>query len=100
MIGNYEKLGRKADLRAVGVEEAKGMFGGLFKDATFEGVKDVLVNRTSGWANAGDALVNVTRRCVELGVRYVVGDVETLVFEGEKCTGVKTVSLFLLGWRY
>ena len=89
VIGNYERLGRKADLRAVGVEEAKKLYGGLFEDADYEGVKEVLVNRTSGWAAAGDCLGKVTRECLRLGVRYVVGEVETLVFEGGECVGVR-----------
>ena len=90
VIGNYERLGRKADLRAVGVEEARGLYGGLFEDADYEGVKEVLVNRTSGWAAAGDCLGAVTRECLRLGVRYVVGEVETLDFEGGECVGVRT----------
>ncbi|KAF1950382.1 sarcosine oxidase-like protein [Byssothecium circinans] len=91
VLENYRALGRKADLRAVGVEEARKLYGGLFEDADYRGVKDVLVNRTSGWANAGDALVAVTRKCVELGVRYVVADIESLQFDKSgACTGVKT----------
>ena len=89
VIENYGKLGRKADLRAVGVQEARGLYGGLFEDADYEGVKEVLVNRTSGWAEAGDCLGAVTRECLRLGVRYVVGEVETLELEGGKCVGVR-----------
>lgn len=102
VVDNYGKLGfgkgdkgKKGEeaLRKVGIEEAKKMFGGLFEDADYEGAQDVLVNSTSGWANAGDALIAVTKRCIELGVKYVVGDVETLVFEGGRdgvCSGVRT----------
>ena len=89
VIANYETLKRKADLRAVGVEEARGLYGGLFEDADYGGVKEVLVNRTSGWAAAGDCLGAVTRECLRLGVRYVVGEVETLVFERGDCVGVR-----------
>jgi glycine/D-amino acid oxidase-like deaminating enzyme len=53
VVDNYKKLGRKADLRAVPVEEARKMFGGLFEDADYGEVKAVLVNKTSGWASAG-----------------------------------------------
>lgn len=91
VIDNYRKLGRKAELSAIPVEEARKLYGGLFQDADYSGVKDVLVNRSSGWANAGDALIAVTRKCLELGVKYVVGDIETLTFDGTgACTGVKT----------
>lgn len=91
VIDNYKKLGRKAELSAVPVDEARKMFSGLFDDADYSGVKEVLVNKTSGWANAGDALRAVTKRSIELGVKYVTADVATLKFEPSgRCTGVKT----------
>lgn len=93
VIDNYKKLGRKADLFAVPVEEARKMYGGLFDEADYTGVKEVLINKTSGWAAAGDCLVAVTRKTLELGVNYVVADIATLEFDGRDCcTGVKTVS--------
>lgn len=92
VIDNYKKLGRKADLRAIPVSEARKLYGGLFEDADYTGVKDVLVNKTSGWANAGDALRAVTNKAIELGVKYVVAETESLQFDQSgKCTGIKTV---------
>ncbi|KAF2010686.1 FAD dependent oxidoreductase [Aaosphaeria arxii CBS 175.79] len=92
VVDNYKKLGRKAELSAVPVSEARKLYGGLFEDADYTGgVQDVLVNKTSGWANAGDALRAVTKRSIELGVKYVVADIDSLQFEeGGRCTGVKT----------
>ena len=91
VVENYKKLGRKAELEAMSVEEARKLYGGLFEDADYDGVKDVLVNRTSGWANAGDALRAVTKKCIELGVKYVVAETESLTFDRSgRCTGVKT----------
>lgn len=90
VIDNYKKLGRKADLQAVPVAEARKLYGGLFEDADYKDVKEVLINKTSGWANAGEALIAVTRKCIELGVNYVVGETETLKFSGGRCTGIKT----------
>ena len=91
VVANYRKLGRKADLAAVNVEEAKKLYGGLFEDADYRGAKEVLVNKTSGWAAAGDCLRAVTRRCLELGVKYHVGEVESLVLDASgACTGVRT----------
>ena len=92
VIGNYAKLGRKADLKAVPVAEAKKMFGGVFEEADYSGVKEVLLNRTSGWAAAGDCLQAVTREAMRLGVKYVTADVANLEFDGSgRCRGVKTV---------
>lgn len=102
VLDNYRKLGRRADLKAVSIAEAKSLFGGLFDEADYEGVKEVLLNKTSGWAAAGDCLRAVTKRAIELGVKYVVSEVSTLQFsssaggeggggEGRKgkCIGVK-----------
>ena len=93
VIDNYKKLGRKADITAVPVEEARKMYGGLFDDADYTGVKEVLVNKTSGWAAAGDCLRAVTRQAIELGVKYVTAEIETLQFDDRgHCCGVKVTA--------
>jgi glycine/D-amino acid oxidase-like deaminating enzyme len=92
VIDNYKKLGRSADLQAVPVEEARKLYGGLFEDADYSGVKEVLVNKTSGWVAAGDVLRAATRECIKLGVKYIPADVASLQFDDEgHCSGVKTV---------
>ncbi|KIW29988.1 uncharacterized protein PV07_05770 [Cladophialophora immunda] len=91
VIDNYKKLGRTADLRAVTVDEARKLYGGLFEDADYDGVQEVLVNKTSGWAAAGDALRAVTRKAIELGVKYVTAEVATLQLDPRgRCYGIKT----------
>lgn len=91
VINNYKKLGRKAEISAVSVEEARKLYDGLFADADYTDVKEVLINKTSGWAAAGDSLRAITRKALELGVKYVVADVATLQFDGKgTCRGVKT----------
>lgn len=91
VIKNYKKLGRKADLQAVSIEEAKKMFGGLFEDANYDGVKEILVNKTSGWVQAGDALRAVTKWSIEKGVKYVTAKIENLSFDNRgHCIGVET----------
>lgn len=91
VIDNYKKLGRKADLAAVPIDEARKLYGGLFEDADYKGVKEVLVNKTSGWAAAGDCLVAITREAIRLGVKYEVAEVANLEFDGnDRCQGVKT----------
>ncbi|KAK5058591.1 hypothetical protein LTR84_010854 [Exophiala bonariae] len=93
VIDNYKKLGRKAELAAVPFEEARKLYGGVFDKAQYDGVKDVLVNKTSGWAAAGDALRAVTKKSIELGVKYVTSEVSTLQFDSQNnCTGVRLVS--------
>lgn len=73
------------------VEEAKKLYGGLFADADYEGVTEVLVNKTSGFAYAGDSLRAITKESIRLGVEYVVGEVATATFSPSgACTGVTT----------
>ncbi|KGQ03341.1 L-pipecolate oxidase [Beauveria bassiana D1-5] len=93
VIRNYQTLGRKADLSRVSVGEARKMHGGVFQNADYSGVKNVLVNKTSGWVAAGDCLRSVTRAAIALGVEYVVAEVATLTLgqDGE-CTGAITKS--------
>ncbi|KAI1460191.1 FAD dependent oxidoreductase [Annulohypoxylon moriforme] len=84
VIENYRRLGRDTSgLAEVPVEKAKAEYGGLFGEADYEGVQKVLVNRTSGWADAKGALQRVTERAVELGVKFVTGEIRELVFDGE-----------------
>lgn len=91
VVNNYKRLGRKADLAAVPVEEARKLYGGLFEDADYTDVKEVLVNKTSGWAAAGDALRAVTRKVLDLGVKYHVAEVASLQLDRTgHCSGIRT----------
>ena len=93
VLENYRKLGRRAEMAALSVEEARKLYGGLFDEANYDGCTEVLINKTSGWAAAGDCLRAVTRRAIELGVKYVTADVATLTFgKAGACTGIKTVT--------
>ena len=62
----------------------------MFADADYEGVTEVLINKTSGWGAAGDCLRVVTKKCLELGVKYIVSEVETLAIQNGKCIGVNS----------
>lgn len=91
VVDNFKKLGRKADLSAVPIDEARKLYGGIFNDADYDDVKEVLVNKTSGWAAAGDCLRAVTREAIRLGVKYVTADVASLKFDSSnRCTGTIT----------
>jgi glycine/D-amino acid oxidase-like deaminating enzyme len=90
VIANYAKLGRKADLKAVPIEEAKKLYGGLFEDAEYDDVREVLVNKTSGWAAAGDCLRAVTKEVLRLGVKYVVAEVENVRVRDGKLESIVT----------
>jgi glycine/D-amino acid oxidase-like deaminating enzyme len=91
VIDNYKQLGRKTELKAVSIDEARKLYGGLFEDADYTGAKEVLINPTGGWAAAGDSLRAVTRRILDLGVKYEVAEVATLRLDKNgRCSGVET----------
>lgn len=91
VIDNYLKLGREADLYSLPVNEARKLHGGIFDEADYTDVKKVLINNTSGWADAKDALKKVIETSVEKGVKYVVAEVDSLrVDEYGLCRGVNT----------
>ncbi len=91
VIDNYKRLGRKVDLKAVSIEEARKLYGGLFDSADYTGVKEVLINPTGGWGAAGDSLRAITRKALELGVKYEVAEVGTLLLnKSGHCSGIRT----------
>lgn len=93
VMANYRALGRTADISAVPVAAARKLYGGLFDSADYAGATEVLVNRASGWAAAGDCLRAVTRRALELGVRYVTAEVTVLELDAAgRCLGVRTAA--------
>ncbi|CRK14736.1 hypothetical protein BN1723_010453 [Verticillium longisporum] len=93
VIDHHRRLGRKDDIIALPVAEARKLYNGIFEDANYDGVTEVLVNRASGWAAAGDCLRAVTRKAIELGVRYVAAETVALQLSPDGvCTGIVTAS--------
>ena len=93
VLDSYKKLGRSDDVSIVPVSTARKMYGGLFEDADYTDVKEVLVNKNSGWGAAGDCLRAVTRRCLDLGVKYVTAEITALQLNARgRCRGVKTAA--------
>ena len=93
VINHHHRLGRKDDIIALPVSEARKLYNGLFDDADYDGAKEVLVNRASGWAAAGDSLLAITRKALGLGVNYLTAEVVSLKFDRRGCcTGVETTA--------
>lgn len=93
VLDNFDKLGAKAELYSLGVDEARMEYGGLFDGADYTGIKEVLINKSSGWAAAKDALQKVLQTTIELGVKYIEAQVQSLEFDADGgCIGVKTSS--------
>ncbi|KAJ0307470.1 uncharacterized protein N0V96_003298 [Colletotrichum fioriniae] len=91
MQENYKKLGVDSGLFSFSVDEAKKQYGGIFKDADFTNVKEVFVNKNSGWGEAKEALQRTIEEAVKLGVKYIEAEVEKIEFDQDgAATGVKT----------
>ncbi|CAJ2504204.1 Uu.00g115980.m01.CDS01 [Anthostomella pinea] len=93
VIDNFKQLGRTAEVYSLPVAEARKLYGGLFDEADYTGVKHVLINKTSGWADAKSALQAVIEEAVRLGVKYVTAEADKLEFDeegGGACTGIRT----------
>jgi glycine/D-amino acid oxidase-like deaminating enzyme len=92
VLKNFDQLGVNVDIKGYSVEDARGLYDGLFEDADYTGVKQVLVNRNSGWAEAKEALQSTIATAVGLGVKYVTSEVTAVDLEGKHCCGVKISS--------
>ncbi|KAI1333261.1 FAD dependent oxidoreductase [Xylariaceae sp. FL0255] len=91
VIKNYKRLGRQIDIKAASIDEARKLYGGLFEDADYDGVTEVLINPTGGWVAAGDCLRAVTRKAIDMGVKYEVAEVTGLKLDKTgRCSGIQT----------
>ncbi|KAI1432493.1 sarcosine oxidase [Xylaria sp. CBS 124048] len=91
VIDNFKALGRDAKVYASPVQEARKLYGGIFDDADYTGIDKVLINETSGWAAAKDALQAGIKRAIAIGVKYVTAEAELLDFDDQsRCTGIRT----------
>ena len=87
---NYKTLGVDVKAELFGPKEMKTRFEGLYADADFAGVDDILWNPSSGWAEAARALKATIEAAIENGVHYVSAPVAKLVLQGGCCTGIQT----------
>ncbi|KAI0118242.1 sarcosine oxidase [Nemania sp. FL0031] len=89
VVDNFKELGHDAELDALPVQEARKLYGGIFDSADYEGVDKVLINKTSGWAEAKEALQAGIKKVVDMGVKYITAEVSLLEFDDEtRCIGV------------
>ena len=73
------------------MQEARALYGRVFDNADYEGVDKVLINKTSGWAAAKEALQAGIKHVINLGVKYITAEVDRLEFgEQRYCIGVRT----------
>ncbi|KAI3318852.1 sarcosine oxidase [Xylariaceae sp. AK1471] len=91
VVENFKALGRNAELYALPVQEARKLYGGIFDNANYEDVDKVLINKTSGWTAAKDALQAGIEKAIDIGVKYITAEVDLLEFDDQnRCIGVRT----------
>ncbi|KAG0674299.1 hypothetical protein C6P40_003874 [Pichia californica] len=69
----------------------EGIQGLNLKDK-FKGWKGYFQKEKCGWTYAALALNNVAKKCEELGAKFLIGSAEEILFNGNKCIGVRTYS--------
>jgi sarcosine oxidase / L-pipecolate oxidase len=91
-IQNYVELLGQSPAMILDREEVLGKFDGVFRDGDFHFSEDEvwLYNPNGGWGETAGALRRTMEIAVGLGVEYANQTAEVLVFDGPKCTGVKT----------
>jgi sarcosine oxidase / L-pipecolate oxidase len=93
IIENYRKLKADVPARLSSVDEVKKLWNGALADADFTGINQVLINESSGWADATKALKGVIEFAVEAGVNYTPAEVASLDFDIDgAATGIRTVA--------
>jgi sarcosine oxidase / L-pipecolate oxidase len=90
---NYRALGKQPDFEIITAEEMKTRYDGLFKGTDMSGVSNIFLNKSSGVAQAKDALAALITKAVGLGVRNVALDVKRLIIDSEGiCVGIEGYS--------
>jgi sarcosine oxidase / L-pipecolate oxidase len=86
---NHLKTGEK--VRITTPEEVKTLYGGIFKDAEYNDVTEILINESSGWVEASQALKGVIDAAVSAGVKHIEADIACLEFDDKgSCIGVRS----------
>jgi sarcosine oxidase/L-pipecolate oxidase len=72
-------------------KEAKVLWDGIHANGDYDGTTDMLLNESSGWAEASAALTKAIEYAVKAGVQYFVANVEAVVFDDQGAsTGIQT----------
>lgn len=98
---NYERLNATEKTRMSNPDEIKQLWGGVYSDTNYTNVADILVNESSAWVEATNALRQVTQAAEDAGVKYVASDVRKVVFNDDgAATGVQISDGTVLSARH
>jgi hypothetical protein len=89
-LATKEAEGIKHSSRYMTIDEVRQGWNGAFDTADLAGVDKVLYNPSAGFAEADKALGDIVQAAVDLGVKFVKGEMSTLTFGDDgSCTGVQ-----------
>ncbi|KAF2668885.1 sarcosine oxidase [Microthyrium microscopicum] len=92
MVENYKHFGVDIDYDLLSVEETKKLHGGIFSEADYTGVKEVLLNKNSGWSYAKEALESAAQAATNAGVQYICSAATSLkIDDNGTCKGVRLI---------
>lgn len=92
ILENYRKLNSNEKYRMSNPEETKKLWGGIYSDTNYTNVSEILINESSGWVEATNALRQVIQAAVDSGVKYVSADVKEIMFNDDgESVGVRTL---------
>ena len=87
---NYKELGANLDFEIFPAAELRKRYDGLFEGTDLTCAGGVFLNKSSGWAEAKDALARLIDEAVKANVRNLALDVGRLIFnEQGVCEGVE-----------
>ena len=93
VIDNHKHLKTDEKVRMATAEEVRKLYGGIFEDAEFDDMTEILINESSGWVEASKALNKVIDAALSAGVKSVETNIASLEFDGEgSCVGVRSTS--------
>jgi hypothetical protein len=89
-LAAYEAEGISHNARFLTEDEVRRDWNGAFATTNIEGVDRVFYNPDVGFAEADKALGDVVQAAVDLGVKFIKGEMTTLSFDAEgTCTGIQ-----------
>ncbi|KIW75563.1 hypothetical protein Z517_10305 [Fonsecaea pedrosoi CBS 271.37] len=87
---NFRESGRPDTSADISLEEVKSNWGGVLSGIDTSEHSKAYTNSSAGWADASSAVAATMEEAVKAGVKHEVGEVNELLSDGDKLTGVRT----------
>lgn len=89
-LAAYKAEGIDNNSRYLTTDEVRELWDGALATSNLDGIDKVLYNPTVGFAEADKALGDVVQAAIDLGVKFVKGEMTTLTFSTDgSCTGIQ-----------